>query len=92
MPTGKLVKLVHLSQQTNAPNSRLIPGRNDKGYGVIEDVEGREIYFSHEMVPHLHGFDDLRKGQQVEFTLEDEGFLRATSVWALKAGILKPAA
>jgi cold shock CspA family protein len=46
----------------------------------IEDEEGREVYFPHEMVAGLHGFDDLRIGQQVEFTLEDAPYVRAETV------------
>ena len=80
MPTGKLIKLVHLSQQRCVLNTRLVPDHNDKGYGVLEDVEGREVYFSHEVVENRFGFDDLRKGQQLEYTLEDAPYLRAASV------------
>jgi|SRR6267142_2261468 len=47
MPTGKPIRLVHLSQQRYLPNSRLVPDHNDKGYGIIEVAEGREVYFSH---------------------------------------------
>jgi cold shock CspA family protein len=75
MPIGKINKLVHLSQQTYQPNSRLIPGHNDKGYDV-----GREVYFLHDAVPGIHGFDDLRRGQKVEYTLEDGPTLRASFV------------
>ena len=95
MPIGKVKKLVHLSQATYAPNTRLVPGHNDKGYGIIEDAEGREVYFSHEMVAGLHGFDDLRRGQQLEYTLEDAPYLRAASVKtvaAVPAVVLRPAA
>ena len=59
MPIGMIHKLVHLSQQTYQPNSKLIPGHNDKGYGTIDDGGGREVYFSHDAVPGIHGFDDL---------------------------------
>ena len=95
MPIGKLIKLVHLSQQTSSPNSRLVPDRNDKGYGIIEDAEGREVYFSHDVVQSRFGFDDLRKGQQLEYTLENAPYLRAATVrlaTAEPAAILKPAA
>ena len=80
MPTGTLKKLVHLSQQRSQPTSRLVPDRNDKGYGIIEDADGQEVYFSHEVVANRFGFDDLRKGQRLEYTLEDALYLRAASV------------
>jgi cold shock CspA family protein len=80
MPIGKINKLVHLSQQTYQPNSKLIPGHNDKGYGTIDDEVGREVYFLHDAVPGIRGFDDLRRGQTVEYTLENGPYLRASSV------------
>jgi cold shock CspA family protein len=83
MPTGKIHKLVHLSQQTYQPNSKLIPGHNDKGYGTIDDGGGREVYFSHDVVPGIHGFDDLRRGQKVKYTLEEGPYLRAKRVGEL---------
>lgn len=95
MPTGKLVKLIHLSQQTYVPNTRLVPDHNDKGYGIIEGEDGREVYFSHEIVDSRHGFDDLRQGQQLEYALEKAPYLRATSVRvapALRLSVLSPAA
>ena len=95
MPTGKLIKLVHLSQQRSVLSARLVPDHNDKGYGLIEDDEGREVYFSHEIVENRFGFDDLRKGQQLEYTLENAPYLRAASVRvapAAAARILRPAA
>ncbi len=94
MPTGKIKSLVHLSQQTHVPGTRLVPGRNDKGYGIITDDDGQEVYFSHEIVEGLHGFDDLRRGQQLDYTL-DEPFLRASSVRlvaTVPAKVLGPAA
>jgi hypothetical protein len=45
MPIGKIHKLVHLSQQTYQPNSKLVPGHNDKGYGTIDDGVGPVILF-----------------------------------------------
>ena len=95
MPIGKIKKLAHLSQATYAPNTRLIPGHNDKGYGIIEDEQGREVYFPHEMVAGLHGFDNLRLGQQLEYTLEDAPYLRAetvTTVTPISARTFRPAA
>jgi cold shock CspA family protein len=82
MPIGKINKLVHLSQQTYQPNSKLVPGHNDKGYGTLEGEEGREVYFLHDAVPGIHGFDDLRRGQTVEYSLEVGTYLRATVVSA----------
>jgi cold shock CspA family protein len=92
---GKLIKLVHLSQQRYLPNTRLVPDHNDKGYGIIEDEQGGEVYFSHEVVENRFGFDDLRKGQQLEYTLENASYLRAASVRvapAVAVRILRPAA
>ena len=95
MLTGKIIKLVHLSQQTYQPNTRLVPDRNDQGYGIIENDAGRQVYFSHEMVAGLHGFDNLRRGQILDYTLEDAPYLRAASVVVARAdpaAALRPAA
>jgi cold shock CspA family protein len=94
MPIGKIKTLVHLSQQTHVPSTRLVSGRNDKGYGIIAADDGREVYFSHETIAGLHGFDDLRRGQQLDYTL-DEPFLRASSVKRVTSApeiVLGPAA
>lgn len=80
MAIGMINKLVHLSQQTYQPNSKLIPSHNDKGYGTLNDEHGREIYFAHDAVPGIRGFDDLCRGQTVEYTLEDNSDLRASFV------------
>ena len=95
MLTGKLTKLVHLSQQRYQATSRLVSDHNDKGYGFIADREGREVFFSHEVVANQHGFDALRLGQQLEYTLEAAPYLRAASVSVATAapGVLnRPAA
>ena len=95
MSTGKLIKLVHLSQQRSVLSARLVPDHNDKGYGLIADAEGCEVYFSHDVVENRFGFDDLRQGQQLEYTLENGPYLRAASVRvapAVAAKILRPAA
>jgi len=95
MPTGKLVKLVHLSQQPHLLNTRLVNDHNDKGYGIIEDDNGREVFFPYEVVESRRGFDDLRRGQQLEYTLENGPYLRATLVRiavAVPAIALRPAA
>lgn len=70
MPIGKIVKLVHLSHQTYQPTSRLIPSHNDTGYGTIRSEGGGDIYFSHDAVPGRRGFDDLSRGQTVEYALD----------------------
>jgi cold shock CspA family protein len=80
MPIGELIKLVHLSQQRCVLNTRLVPDHNDKGYGIVEGANGQDVYFSHEVVENRFGFDDLRKGQQVEYALENGPYLRAASV------------
>jgi cold shock CspA family protein len=80
MFTGTIKKLVHLSQGTHLPGARLVPDHNDKGYGIIEDQNGREVYFRHDVVESRYGFDDLRRGQQVQYTLETATYLRAASV------------
>ena len=95
MPTGKLIRLVHLSQQRCVLNTRLVPDHNDKGYGIIKDAEGREVFFSHDVVANQFGFDDLRTGQQLEYTLEDAIYLRASSVRKAPVAVaqsLRPAA
>jgi cold shock CspA family protein len=95
MPVGPIKRLVHLSQQPHLPNTRLVAGHNDKGYGIIQDADGQEVYFSHEVVEYQNGFDRLRQGQQVEYTLENAPYLRAASVTAaiaIPAVALRPAA
>jgi cold shock CspA family protein len=77
MPLGKIKRLVHLSQQRFLPNTRLVPDHNDKGYGVIEAQDGQEVFFPHEAVESRSGFEDVRRGQVVEYTLEAAPFLRA---------------
>jgi cold shock CspA family protein len=80
MPTGSIKKLVHLSQQTHLRNASFFPDHNDKGYGLIADEQGREVYFRHDIVEGRYGFDALRKGQQVEYVLEPAIYPRAASV------------
>ena len=80
MPIGRLKTLVHLSQQRHVPGTQLVPDHNDKGYGFIEDAEGREVFFSHHVVKNRFGFDDLRIGQPLEYILEIGPYLRAISV------------
>ncbi len=77
---GNIKKLVHLSQQTFLPNTRLVPGHNDKGYGLIEAEDGQDVYFSHEVVEGRRGFDDLRRSQRIQYTLENGPHLRASLV------------
>ena len=85
MATGKIKRLVHLSQQTHLPNTSLVPGHNDKGYGLIEAEDGRDVYFHHEVVEGWRGFDDLRYGQVIEYTLENGPYLRANFVRLARA-------
>jgi cold shock CspA family protein len=47
---------------------------------VQEDADGHDVYFSHDVVESRFGFDDLRKGQRLEYTLEESPYLRADSV------------
>lgn len=95
MLLGTIKKLVHLSQQTHLPNARLVPGHNDKGYGILVGQDGRDVYFSHELVTGWRGFDELCAGQQLEYSLEDAAYLRAATVKAVAVaptGVLLPAA
>ena len=95
MATGKIKKLVHLSQQTCQPNTRLAPDHNDKGYGLIGAEDGRHVYFPHEVVEGRRGFDDLRRGQVVEYTLENGPYLCANLVRLARAApgkVQRPAA
>jgi hypothetical protein len=53
------------------------------------------VYFSHEVVEYKNGFDNLRRGQQLEYTLENAPYLRAASVKVasvVPARALRPAA
>jgi hypothetical protein len=80
MPIGKIKKPVHWSQRTDVPG---------------EDEDGREVHFSHEMVAGPHGFDDMRRGQQLECALEDAPYVPAATVktaTAVPAGVLRPTA
>lgn len=80
MPIGKLTKIVHLSQQPTVHNACLVPGHNDKGYGILVGLDGRDVFFSHEVVNGRYGFDGLRIGQTVEYELELATYLRASFV------------
>ena len=56
-----------------------------------------KCYFRHDVVVSRYGFDDLRQGQQVEYSLEAATWLRAVSVTPMvalpaKAAISRPAA
>ena len=94
MATGKIKKLVHLSQQTYLPNTRLVPDHNDKGYGLIEAEDGRDVYFPHDVVEGRRGFDHLRRGQVVEYTVENGPYLCADLVRSARAApnVHRPAA
>lgn len=80
MPTGTIRSVVHLSEQTYLPYARLVHDRNEKGYGVIVGADGRDVYFSHETVVGHKGFDDLRSGSRVDYTLDPAADLCADSV------------
>lgn len=41
---GKIIQLVHLSQQSPVRGARLISEHNDRGYGVLRDDAGREVF------------------------------------------------
>ncbi len=82
MLTGKIIQLVNELQPPSLGGVRLVHESSDRSYGVLRDDIGREVFFSHQLVPGLHGFDDLRSGQVVEFTLDDP-FLRAASISTL---------
>jgi len=41
----------------------------DKGFGFIQTNEGNDIFFHHSSVSD-RGFEQLREGQQVEYTVE----------------------
>jgi cold shock CspA family protein len=82
MPTGKIITLVHLSQQTYQAASQLIASHNDKGYGTIRGEDGGEFGFSHLAVAGRRGFDDLRRGQLVEYTVAPESRSSASAVHA----------
>lgn len=94
MAMGTINKLVHLSLQTYLPRTQLVPDRNDKGYGIIAGEDGRDVYFPHNAVPGHRGFDKLRKGQTVEYELENGPYLRANSVQPAReeTTVLRPAA
>jgi len=80
MATGSIKKIVHLSQQAHLRSARLVTEHNERGYGVISAAGGADVYFPHEVVEGLRGFDELRRGQAVDYTLEDAPYLRANFV------------
>lgn len=80
MPAGIIQSVVHLSQQTYLPYARLVHDHNEKGYGIIVGEDGRIVYFSHDTVAGHKGFDDLRRGSRVDYTLAPVADLRADSV------------
>jgi cold shock CspA family protein len=80
MLTGRVKRIVHLSQQPFLPNTRLVPDHNDKGYGVIEAEDGQEVFFPQEAVEGHSGFEGVRNEQIVEYTLEAGPYSRAKQV------------
>ena len=47
---------------------------------MIEAEDGRDVYFLHEVVEGRRRFDDLHRGQVVEYSLENGPYLRANQV------------
>jgi CspA family cold shock protein len=45
---------------------------SDKGFGFIQTGDGSDIFFHHSTVQDAQ-FDNLREGQQVEYTVEQGG-------------------
>jgi hypothetical protein len=93
----KLVSLGKLSHRSGPPlpGARLVASDggsqiagdnqcsgNKCSYGVLRDDAGREVFFAPELLAGAQGFDDLHRGQLVEFTF-DEPFLRAASIHPL---------
>ena len=77
MLAGKIIDLVRRLPATHRTSGL--------SYGILQGDDGAEIYFSQTLVEGLHGFDDLRRGQRLEYTLDDP-FLRAASVRSVAAG------
>ena len=72
-----------------------MPDHNDKGDGLIEAEDGRDVYFPHEVVEGRRGSGVLSRGQVVEYTLENGPYLRANLVWlpsAAPGNVHRPAA
>ena len=44
----------------------------EKGFGFIQAEEGQDVFFHHTVVEN-RGFDSLGEGQQVEYTVEQNG-------------------
>jgi CspA family cold shock protein len=44
----------------------------DKGFGFIATSDGTDVFFHHTTVADS-GFDNLEVGQQVEFTVDNQG-------------------
>ncbi len=70
MATGTVTSVVHLSQASYLSAARLVSGHNEKGYGIIAAADGLDIYFPHDAVQGYDGFNELRKGQRVEYSAE----------------------
>lgn len=82
MLTGEIIQLIHFAPPAPLFGARPGPEHHDGGYGVLRDNAGREVFFAPDVVAGPQGFDDLRRGQSVEFTLDDP-FLRAASISAV---------
>jgi hypothetical protein len=86
MPTGMIHKLVHLSQQTYQPHSKLISGHNDKGYGTIDDGKGHEVYRMTRFLESAVSMTcaevkPLSTGSTMAPTCERQPFARHTCLW-----------
>ena len=82
MPTGKVKKVVWLSQQSSRGVQN--PSRNEVGYGYIDDnEEDHDIYFDYKAVKN-HTFEDVQVGQPVEY-VRDKSYPIASSVMLVGA-------
>lgn len=61
----------YVKELDTAPHGRIAKLFPQEGYGFIETLDGREIYFHRHSVLH-EGFDHLHKGTEVSF-VEEEG-------------------
>ena len=82
MPTGKVIKVVWLSQQSSQAVQN--PSRNEVGYGYIDgDEEDQDIYFDYKSVKD-NTFEDVQVGQPVEY-VRDKSHPIASSVMLVGA-------
>jgi hypothetical protein len=91
---GQIIKLVSLRRPSDRSEAHLPDARpvaeirsevasdSERSYGVLRDDAGREVFFAPELLVGAQGFDDLHRGQFMEFTF-DEPFLRAAAIHPL---------